>query len=81
MAVYPIVGRVMQNDLSGRFGLLLGAVAAGLTLFAMEHIRHFAQRFAMLRTSRRGDAGHDELLIRFRPDIGGHLAGPDPVAE
>lgn len=46
VAVFFVVEQVAQNYLSARFGLLLGAVAAGLTLFAFSHIHHFAERVA-----------------------------------
>lgn len=46
VAVFFVVEQIAQNYLSARFGLLLGAVAAGLTLFAFSHIHNFAERVA-----------------------------------
>ncbi len=46
VAVFFVVEQIAQNYLSARFGLLLGAIAAGLTLFAFSHIHHFAERVA-----------------------------------
>jgi len=43
VAVFLIVEQLVQNWFTGRFGLLVGAVAAGLLLFALGPIRHFAE--------------------------------------
>ncbi len=43
VAVFLIVEQAVQNYFSGRFGLLIGAVATGLLLFALGPIRHFAE--------------------------------------
>jgi hypothetical protein len=46
VAVFFVVEQIAQGYLSARFGLLLGAVAAGLTLFAFSHIHRFAEGVA-----------------------------------
>lgn len=46
VVVFLVVEQLVQNWFTGRFGLLLGALAAGLMLFALGHIRHFAQHVA-----------------------------------
>jgi hypothetical protein len=46
VAVFLVVEQVVQNYFTGQFGLLLGAVAAGLLLFALGPIRHFAEALA-----------------------------------
>jgi hypothetical protein len=43
---FLVVEQFVQNYFNGQFGLLFGAVAAGLMLFGMEHIRHFAGKVA-----------------------------------
>jgi hypothetical protein len=46
VAVFLMVEQFVQNYFTGQFGLLLGAVAAGLMLFGIGHIRHFAEALA-----------------------------------
>ena len=46
VVVFLIVEQFVQNYFTGQFGLLLGAVAAGLMLFGIGHIRHFAEALA-----------------------------------
>jgi hypothetical protein len=46
VAVFLIVEQLVQNYLNNRFGILLGAVAAGLALFAFGRIHRFADRVA-----------------------------------
>ena len=41
-----MVEQFVQNYFTGQFGLLLGAVAAGLMLFGLGHIRRFAEVLA-----------------------------------
>jgi len=43
---FLVVEQFMQNYFNGKFGLLFGAVAAGLMLFGLDHIRHFARKVA-----------------------------------
>jgi len=46
LAAFLIVEQLVQNFFTGQFGILIGAVAAGLMLFALGHIRHFAAALA-----------------------------------
>jgi hypothetical protein len=46
VAVFLMVEQFMQNYFTGQFGLLFGAIAAGLMLFAIGPIRHFAEALA-----------------------------------
>jgi len=46
VASFLIVEQLVQSYFAGQFGVLLGAMAAGLMLFFLGHIRHFAERFA-----------------------------------
>ena len=46
VVAFLVVEQFVQNYFSGRFGLLFGAVAAGLMLFGLDHIRHFARTVA-----------------------------------
>jgi len=46
LAGFLIVEQFVQNFFTGHFGLLIGAVAAGLMLFALGHIRRFAAALA-----------------------------------
>jgi hypothetical protein len=46
LAGFLIVEQLVQNFFTGRFGILLGAVAAGLMLFAFGPIRRFAEALA-----------------------------------
>jgi hypothetical protein len=46
VAVFLIIEQVVQNWFTGKFGLLVGAVAAGLLLFALGPIRRFAEALA-----------------------------------
>lgn len=46
VAGFFIVEQLVQNFFTGRFGMLLGAVAAGLMLFAFGPIRRFAEALA-----------------------------------
>jgi hypothetical protein len=44
--VFLVVEQLVSNYFNGQFGVLLGAVVAGLMLFGLDHIRHFAGRIA-----------------------------------
>jgi hypothetical protein len=44
--VFLVVEQLVSNYFNGRFGVLLGAIAAGLMLFGLDHIRHFAGKVA-----------------------------------
>ncbi len=44
--VFLVVEQLVSNYFSGQFGLLIGAVAAALMLFGLDHIRHFAGKLA-----------------------------------
>lgn len=46
VAGFLMVEQFVQNYFTGQFGLLLGAVAAGLMLFGLGHIRRFAEALA-----------------------------------
>lgn len=46
VAVFLVVEQFVQNYFNAQFGLLFGAVAAGLMLFGIDHIRHFARKLA-----------------------------------
>ena len=46
VVVFLVVEQLVQNWFTGQFGLLLGAIAAGLMLFALGHIRQFAAHVA-----------------------------------
>lgn len=43
---FLVVGQLVSNYFNGQFGVLLGAIVAGLMLFGLDHIRHFAGRIA-----------------------------------
>jgi len=40
------VEQLVSNYFNGQFGVLFGAVVAGLMLFGLDHIRHFAGKIA-----------------------------------
>jgi len=44
--VFIVVEQLVSNYFNGQFGVLLGAIVAGLMLFGLDHIRHFAGRIA-----------------------------------
>jgi hypothetical protein len=44
--VFIVVEQLVSNYFNGRFGVLLGAIVAGLMLFGLDHIRHFAGKVA-----------------------------------
>jgi len=44
--VFLVVEQLVSNYFSGQFGVLLGAIVAGLMLFGLDHIRHFAGKLA-----------------------------------
>ena len=46
LAAFLIVEQFVQNFFTGQFGIVIGAVAAGLMLFALGHIRRFAAALA-----------------------------------
>lgn len=46
VAGFLMVEQFVQNYFTGQFGLLLGAVTAGLMLFGLGHIRRFAESLA-----------------------------------
>ena len=46
VATFLVVEQFVQNYFTGQFGLLLGALAAGLMLFGLGHIRRFAETLA-----------------------------------
>ena len=46
VAVFLVVEQLVSNYFSGQFGVLLGAIVAGLMLFGLDHIRHFAGKLA-----------------------------------
>jgi hypothetical protein len=46
VAGFLMVEQFVQNYFTGQFGLLLGAVTAGLMLFGLGHIRRFAEALA-----------------------------------
>jgi hypothetical protein len=46
LAVFFVVAQIMQNYLSQTLGFLVGGIAAGLLLFALQPVQKFAERFA-----------------------------------
>jgi hypothetical protein len=46
VAAFLVVEQLVSNYFNGQFGVLFGAVVAGLMLFGLDHIRHFAGKLA-----------------------------------
>jgi hypothetical protein len=44
--VFLVVEQLVSNYFNGQFGVLLGAIVAGLMLFGLDHIRNFAGKLA-----------------------------------
>ena len=73
LAVFFVVAQLAQNYLAGVYGWLAGGVAAGLLIFALSPLQHFAERVAnaaMPGVRSIAEMAHPERLDLYREQAG-----------